>query len=249
MSVHCITFDLDDTLWPIKPVILNAEKATRQFVESEASSLVGIFSFDTLSEIRKTVIKDNPALKVKLTQLRKEVYLTALISAGTPNKLAEELATQAVAVFLEHRNKVELFEGVEESLEKLSGHFCLGAVTNGNVQFQQLPIAKYFDFYLSAENVGAAKPNKKIFDRAIALAKSNHGEILSPDQICHVGDDLHYDVFGANNAAILSCWLPHADMSEEDINDAAAIHLEEPKKKPNIIIRHISELHNEILNL
>lgn len=243
MSIRCITFDLDNTLWPIKPIILGAEKAVKAFIESNFSDYSQAFIFEELVKSRQSILTAHPELKVKLTALRTKVYYDSLQKLGVADKTATSIAQQAVEIFLMHRNKVQLFEGVESALAELSSHYVLGAITNGNVRFQQLSIAKYFSFYLSAENVGVAKPDKKIFDRAIEQAQRAQNEISSPKQILHVGDDLHYDIYGANQAGLLSCWIPFGDETQKAYNDNGDSETNNnDKKKPDITIRHLNEL-------
>lgn len=245
MSIQCITFDLDNTLWPIKPIIIGAEKAVKAFIESNFSEYSQAFVFEELVKSRQSILAKHPELNVKLTELRTKVYYESLRKLGVADETATGIAQQAVEIFLMHRNKVQLFEGVESALAELSTHYLLGAITNGNVRFQELSIANYFSFYLSAENVGVAKPDKKIFDCAIKQAQRAQSEISSAKQILHVGDDLHYDVYGANQAGLLSCWIPFGEDAQKTYNDSSdksnsgdSSH----KKKPDITIRHLNEL-------
>jgi len=249
VSIRCITFDLDNTLWPIKPVIIGAEKAVQHYIKQNAAELVDAFVFERLARYRKTLLEENPALNVKLTELRASVYCRSLQDIGTDKALALTIAKQAVAVFLKHRNQVQLFEGVEDAIAELSSHYPLGVITNGNVRFEELPFAHYFSFYLSAENVGVAKPDHKIFTRALAEANALHPDINLPEQLCHVGDDLHFDVYGANQAGFKSCWIPF-----NETLDKTALKQEKPedisnsKKMPDITIRHLNELLDAITN-
>jgi FMN phosphatase YigB (HAD superfamily) len=91
-----------------------------------------------------------------------------------------------------------------------------GAVTNGNVCLDRTPsLSALFDFHLSAEDVGAAKPAPAVFQRSLdlahaALARRVPGcAQLSPAEACFVGDDYTCDVFGSKRAGMLSVWLNH----------------------------------------
>ena len=37
--IKAITFDLDDTFWDVKPVLINAEMKTRKFIEDKIGKL------------------------------------------------------------------------------------------------------------------------------------------------------------------------------------------------------------------
>ena len=47
-----ITFDLDDTLWDVRPTLINAEKKTREFIETKLGKLEW-GSWEEFKEIRK----------------------------------------------------------------------------------------------------------------------------------------------------------------------------------------------------
>ena len=51
-----ITFDLDDTLWDVRPTLINAEKKTREFIETKLGKLEW-GSWEEFKEIRKNLIK------------------------------------------------------------------------------------------------------------------------------------------------------------------------------------------------
>jgi putative hydrolase of the HAD superfamily len=38
-GIKAITFDLDDTFWDVKPVLINAELQTRKFIEDKVGKL------------------------------------------------------------------------------------------------------------------------------------------------------------------------------------------------------------------
>lgn len=236
MPIRFITFDLDETLWPLKPIILNAEKKAREFVEQRSPEHINALELETLIPIRKQLLSDQPELKIMLTELRIEVYERAFLSVGATEAHASSLAKDTVEVFLEHRSKIEYFPEVENIIEGLANKYHLGAITNGNVRFKQLSISRFFNFYLSAEDVGVAKPDSKIFELAYAQAKKHDPVIQSPEQICHIGDDLIYDVLGANRAGFTSCWY-NPEEKEYDSSDFTS-----GNKKPDLTIRHLAEL-------
>ena len=63
--------------------------------------------------------------------------------------------------------------------------------------------------------VGAAKPDKRIFERALSLA------CVKADEALHVGDSLKDDLGGARGAGIDALFLNRNGM---EVDEAACIH-------------------------
>ena len=228
-SIRCITFDLDDTLWPLKETIINAEKKARLFLAETEPDLAAKINYDDFYVLRERLIKENPDLSHQLTLLRKIIYTEALKSAGENEANSSTLASGMLTCFLHQRNKVTPFKGIEETLETLSKDFFLGAITNGNVQFDHLGLAKHFKFSINAELAGCAKPDKRIFALAFAELKKYAGTNLEPQKILHVGDDIVTDVGGAQDFGFRSCWIKHAASDE-------------PTCKPDLALSSVNDL-------
>ena len=69
-------------------------------------------------------------------------------------------------------------------------------------------VPQYY-FILASAEVGSAKPDKAIFNEA--LRRSG----VSSHEACHIGDDLHADVWGANNAGIDAILIDRKGRYEE----------------------------------
>lgn len=97
--------------------------------------------------------------------------------------------------------------GAESLLSALQGKVKLGIITNGFTALQQRRLAhtglqQLFEFVVISEEVGMAKPDTGIFDVAFAqMCNTDKSRILM------VGDNLHSDILGGNNAGIDTCWL------------------------------------------
>ncbi len=83
----------------------------------------------------------------------------------------------------------------------------IGIITNGFSALQQVRLERtglrdYFDLLVISEEVGVAKPNKKIFDYALEQAGN-------PDRsrVLMVGDTAESDILGGINAGLATCWL------------------------------------------
>lgn len=91
-----------------------------------------------------------------------------------------------------------LFENTIDILEYLSGTYNLHIITNGFEEVQQKKlnhsnIAHYFKTVTNSEQVGAKKPNPKIFNHAIKIAKTSINKSIM------IGDNLEADILGAKN--------------------------------------------------
>lgn len=94
----------------------------------------------------------------------------------------------------------ELFPDVLEALEALRPHYRLAVVSNfdGRLRMivEQLGISRYFDQVVISSEVGADKPDRFIFERALALLG------VAPAEALHVGDDPGHDWEGASAAGL-----------------------------------------------
>lgn len=202
MSV-LITFDLDNTLWDVAPVIMRAEYAMESWFEERFPGFSEQYTFSAREELKAQVISTNPELTPNLTAIRLAVYKRALKQFGLPTEEAESVAAAALAHFCEWRQKVDLYPHVVDVLETLCQDYSLAVITNGNadVFHPYVGLGQYFDFAVRADQVGIAKPAIDVF----SLAAKNAGVDLSA--LIHVGDHPVDDVFGASNAGAKSIWF------------------------------------------
>lgn len=120
-----------------------------------------------------------------------------------------------------------------EALQQ-SGH-RMGIISNaGDDADVQLLVDKakfrpFFDFIITSAACGYRKPDSKIFQHAL----SKWG--FSATQTVMVGDTLHADILGANQAGIFSVWITRrADRPDNNANQARII--------PNAVIKTLTEL-------
>lgn len=207
MPIKAITFDLDDTLWPLKPTLMHAEHETYEWLKINAKSLTNQFSLAALSEFRFTLFKNDIRFKNQISQVRKETIKAFALRSNYSEKEAIELAEQAFNVHYKLRQKVNCYEGVEELLSLLSKNHLLGTISNGNADVKQTCIGHHFSFALSAEHINASKPDGLIFDTALSRIESLMGQALDPSEVAHVGDDFLCDIVGAKRAKFKAIWL------------------------------------------
>ncbi len=200
MTVQLITFDLDDTLWDVTPVMQDAEAALRNWLAMHAPRLGGV-PVEHLWAIRTRLLQGEPALKHRLSELRRRILFHALEGAGYAHDEALVLAEGGFQVFLAARHQVELFAEVHPTLEILANRFTLGVITNGNADVRRLGLADYFQFALCAEELGVGKPDPKPFQEALKRTG------VAAQHAVHIGDHPCDDIAGAQAAGLRAIWF------------------------------------------
>ncbi len=201
MAIRLLTFDLDDTLWEIAPVLVRAEAITYAWLQQHVPAVTAKFSCDALRDMRLQIARDNPALAHRVTDLRVRGLHNAMELAGLSNHLIEDLVERAFATFLHARHDVELFDHAEQVLFDLKNRFQLGAITNGNFDIARTNLDRFFDFAVCAEKFERAKPHPEPFLHALSLANCEVHECI------HIGDDSENDVRGAQRLGIHTIWI------------------------------------------
>jgi len=199
--IKLITFDLDNTLWDVMPVILNAEKTLRKWLQERVSNYNDLITNDVMTEMRAAAIAADPQLTYNISDLRVLLLEKALMHCGTSRAQAQRLAEEAFQVFMRGRNDVTLYADAEPMLEELAKSYQLAALTNGNADISAMPIAKYFAFSMSPDKVQARKPEPQIFSATLQQAGCN------PSETVHVGDHLEEDIGGAVAAGWRAVWV------------------------------------------
>ncbi|PZW50087.1 HAD family hydrolase [Pseudomonas sp. URMO17WK12:I2] len=200
MSIRLITFDLDDTLWDNRPVILGAETAMRDWIDQHAPRLASQ-PVDHLGQVRGRLLEAEPGLKYRLSELRRRTLRHALEGVGHGPEEAAQLAEGAFQAMLEARHAITFFSDTVTTLELLANQYSLGVITNGNADVRRLGLADYFSFILCAEELGVGKPDAKPFREA--LARSG----MSAEQAVHIGDHPGDDIAGAQAAGWRAVWF------------------------------------------
>jgi putative hydrolase of the HAD superfamily len=102
---------------------------------------------------------------------------------------------------MKRRNDVVVYTDTHPMLGELSTSYKIVAITNGNADVFKTDIGRYFDLAIRADEVGVAKPDRRIFDLTWTRIE------CTPDQVVHIGDSLENDVQGALNANVLPIWF------------------------------------------
>lgn len=192
-----LAFDLDNTLWDIEPVMLRAERALHDWLAANYPRVTAHHTIESMRERRLQVATRRPELAHDFTALRKLALGEHAEEAGYPVAMVEE----AFEHFYRERNRVDLFDDVVPSLERLRREYRLLALTNGNADLHRIGIGHYFELILTARSVGHAKPDARIFAALLT------GAALTPTEVLYVGDEPLSDVEGPRNAGIDAVWI------------------------------------------
>jgi len=215
-KIKAISLDLDDTLWPIWPVIARAERALQDWLRPQAPHTAALLAdAQQRLALRREVQQQRPEIGHDLRTLRQELIRRALQRHGEDTALV----APAYEVFIAERMRVELYEDARPALAWLAQRFPVVAVSNGNADVHRIGLGAYFHAGLSAQAFGVGKPDARIFHAAAYAAG------VEPQEVLHVGDDMALDVLGALNAGLQTVWVNRAghDWLHEELRPHATV--------------------------
>ena len=213
-QVTVVTLDLDDTLWPVRPTLIAAEKVLADWLHAHAPATAQGMPPPAMLALRAEVAAAHPHWAHDLTAIRLETIRRALNKHGDDPALAE----LAFEVFFEARHAVTLYDDVLPALERLASRYRLIALSNGNAEVRRIGLERFFAGSVSARQHGLAKPDPSIF-----LAGCAAGAAL-PHQVLHLGDDLDADVAGALAAGLHAGWICRPDGAHAKADLPAGAH-------------------------
>lgn len=196
-DARAITFDFDDTLWPIAPVIERAEAVLRDWFVTHTPRLAERYDTDGLRALRDRIGSANPHLAHDMTALRLQTIRVALDATGEPVERAQD----AFDAFFEARNAITCYPEVPDALHRLADRFRLVGLTNGNARPAAGCGVDAIEHVIYAREVGQPKPEAAMFEHAAQYLD------LPPDAIIHIGDHPIADVTGARGVGMHAVWL------------------------------------------
>jgi putative hydrolase of the HAD superfamily len=210
-------FDLDDTLFDY------------QFAKNSA-----IADFRMFSRRDNLALVDAIALWDEVTVKYMEQYHSGLISYSEQQqkRIAAFLALnvtpeEAQSWYLRYQTIYEshwrLFDDVLPVIEVLAQSASLAIITDGPHHQQQkklavLAIDHFFDHMTIPLEVGAPKPEAKLFLRAAEKAGRE------PHQCWYIGNDYRKDYCGARDAGFHSVWLTRSGNYDETARHCKDLH-------------------------
>ena len=196
-DIQAICFDLDDTLWDLAPVIPRAEAHLYRWFGEHYPAVHEHFSAADILDLRIDAAARHPELIHDLGQLRMKVLRKVAHDSG----YTDECADRAFEVFQAMRNAIELFPDVLPAMTRLKTEFRLLTLSNGNANLTVIGIADYFEASYTAREIGAAKPDTRVFE-AVCIDVG-----LPAEQILHVGDHPRNDIVAARAAGLRTAWV------------------------------------------
>ncbi|PUE48923.1 HAD family hydrolase [Limnohabitans sp. 2KL-1] len=196
--IKAITLDLDDTLWPVWPTIGRAEVVLQTWLSAHAPGAAALSADAELKKAIRAEINARHADRAHdLSFLRRESIRAMLHQAGEPGHLAEV----AFEVFFAERQRVDLFDDAMPALAFWSQRYPVVALSNGNADVHRVGIGQHFHASVSAQSLGVAKPDLRVFVAGAQAAG------VAPHEVLHIGDDAHADCVGALAAGMQVAWL------------------------------------------
>lgn len=200
--IRCITFDLDDTLWAVDPVIRQANQTLFDWLAQYAPAFTELYQLSDLVSLRTAVLQQQPSIAHSVSLIRRAQLRHGLAQVGYGGAELERLAEQAFEVFLEARQQVTFFAHARDMLCQLKQQgYQLGALSNGNADIQRVGLADLMDFQFKADEVGEMKPHPLMFETMLSHTR------LRPEQVIHVGDHPQHDIEGARQAGLWTIWV------------------------------------------
>jgi putative hydrolase of the HAD superfamily len=196
-----VTFDADGTLWDFQRVMREALVLALDALRSHAPFQTERLAIGDLMRIRDQVAAEVGMRGATHEQIRLASFERTLEELGTPDP---DLARRVYERYMQHRFEgMQLFDDVLPTLDALDAlrAYPLGIVSNGNSYPDRCGLPGRFRFCVFADEHGARKPDRRLFEAAVRLAGCR------PDEILHVGDSLPEDVAGAQAAGLRAVWI------------------------------------------
>lgn len=199
-KVKAFSFDLDDTLYDNHPLMLIAEKKLLSFIrtsfESCADTDIGFWRAHKVQALRQ-----NPALCNDMGALRRQTLTRGFQQKGYKSNILDAAVEQSFDYFYFERSNFKVDKTICSLLGKLAEQVPLVAITNGNVNLEQIGIAEYFSTCFKASLSQPMKPHGKMFVQTADYLN------LPALNIMHVGDNMEKDIMGGRAAGFSTAWF------------------------------------------
>jgi putative hydrolase of the HAD superfamily len=151
-----------------------------------------------------------------------------------PEKLAQLPRLLAETHRAASRYRLQLYPGVESTLAQLLPKYHLAVVSDAQSAYavpelNALGLLGYFDPIIVSGDYGYRKPDRRIFESALAAMK------MTPSEVVFVGNDMESDVYGAQKMGMRSVFFKSNQGSQK-----------KEGVKPDYIIYDFPELLNAI---
>lgn len=198
-NIRVISFDLDDTLWDNGPVIQTAKIKLYKKIIELYPDVLHHFNFEKYEKTGNALYQDQH-FKCDWFLLRRAHIIELLSKSGYTLENELENVEYLANYYYFWRNRVVLFPNVENILTQLASRYELITITNGNANVNEIGIGQFFQFSISASDVGEKKPSLKLYQSAIEQTQ------VHAEQICHIGNHFEEDVIAAVKSGMQAIW-------------------------------------------
>lgn len=217
MSIDVVLFDLDDTLFAHSAAVEHGVTAHR--------TALGLPGDDAAEFARWVALEEHHYHRylggeLGYQQMRR-ARARAFVERHAVDLSNDEDADAWFAGFVEHyRRGWRLFDDTLPVLSALPQR--LGIITNAELGFQlrkldAMGITERFEHVIASGEVGAVKPDARIFRAAVRAFGVNAA------RAAYVGDRLHTDAMGAAHAGLVGIWLDrHGVATADELAEAAS---------------------------
>ena len=223
-NIDAIFFDAGRTLLYAHPSVgeLYARAAARQGRVVDAKTMEAAFT---------ETWRRNDHEHIGMEFWRRTVYATMERVGGVPNP---EACFQELWRVFADPEVWRLYDDVLDSLAALTARgYKLAVLSNWDRRLRGLiegtELHRHFDALIISEEVGVEKPDRKIFETALAAMD------VAPDRALHVGDSYREDYLGARAVGM------HAILLDRHC-EAMPRHPDPPQRDGCVTIRSLEEL-------
>lgn len=203
--VKAVIFDLDDTLYDYDLLNNGAIRNTGMWLCERVNISYDEFeqAFDKGRHATKELMKNCASQHNRIIYFQKTSEFLGL----NPVKYSIELYEKYWGYMLDHMKLVPHAEALIKKLNKenIKVAICTDLTTHiQHRKLRKLNIADYIDAFVSSEEAGVEKPDKKIFHMTLSKL------CVPASDAIHIGDSYNKDIIGADNAGIFPVWYnPH----------------------------------------
>jgi FMN phosphatase YigB (HAD superfamily) len=231
-----LSFDLDDTLFPINEVVDDANNVMVQRMQELGITTTTPEFLGTTRAIRRQL--DQPVTYSTLRKLAisQEVNKHTSGNEDISSEKHSAIVEECFDAWLEERHAAAeryLFSEAIKSLSVLKENYpnaCIAAITNGRGDplFMPNTLEPFFDFCVSGEDDGvfpSRKPHAGIYEESLRRynALYPHHQDGNVHRIwCHVGDCLANDVGASADVGAYAVWLYAHEESVEVVTSQLA---------------------------
>ncbi|PTM02782.1 MAG: noncanonical pyrimidine nucleotidase, YjjG family [Bacteroidetes bacterium] len=206
-GIKHVFFDLDHTLW--------------DFDKNSGLTFEKIFKLNNIDVELKDFLPVYEPINLSYWKLYREEKVTkSALRYGRLKEAFDQIEVTVEDDIINHLSEAyiehlitfnHLFDGTFEILDYLKDKYDLHIITNGFEEAQEKKmmtsnIRQYFKTVTNSEMVGVKKPNPKIFNFALDIAKTSANESIM------IGDSIEADIEGADKIGMDTIHFDYKDL-------------------------------------